>query len=254
MYLIEKKKKKVAVLAIDPSGSKSGGSILGDKTRMERLSTNPSAYIRPSASAGTLGGVARKTAESIILCEAAGFDVIFVETVGVGQSEIAVKSMTDFFLMLQIAGAGDELQGIKRGITEAADAIVINKADGGNIINAETARQSFKNALHLFPARKYTPEPEVFIASAYTQLGITDVWQFIETFMSFISKNGFFEKNRNEQALNRMLENINENLYQHFSKNEDVIMRKKILEQKVISGELSPYKAAQELLDIYFKD
>src|SRR5664280_1126943 len=192
-------KRKVAVLTIDPSSERSKGSILGDKTRMEQLSIRPEAFIRPSPSTGTLGGVARKTRETIILCEAAGFDTILVETVGVGQSETAVHSMVDFFLLLMLAGAGDELQGIKRGIIEMADAIFINKADGDNISKANLAKSEYANALHLFPPPESGWIPIVATCSARTHDGITKVWDTIEDFSSFTTNNGFFEGRRMEQ-------------------------------------------------------
>ena len=184
--------KKIAVLAIDPSSINTKGSILGDKTRMERLSVNKNAFIRPSPSAGTLGGVARKTRESIILCEAAGFDTILVETVGVGQSEIAARSMVDFFLLLMLAGAGDEIQGIKRGIIEMADTIVITKADGKNKIAAENARITFQNALNLFPATHSGWKPLVLTCSAYENLGIREIWNLITDYVSLHRKDRVF--------------------------------------------------------------
>ncbi len=249
MFLIETFGKKIAVLAIDPSGSTSGGSILGDKTRMEKLGTHANAFIRPTPSGGTLGGTARKTAEGIILCEAAGFETIFVETVGVGQSEIAVKSMTDFFLMLQIAGAGDELQGLKRGITEAADAIAINKADGNNITAAARTRMEFENALHLFPRRTHSPEPKVFTLSAYTGVGISDLWNFIQHFESEIKVNGFFEQNRHNQAVSRMHDTLIEALKNRFYQNISLKNKISELENDVKNSKLSPYEAAQMLLN-----
>ncbi len=176
------------MLAIDPSSERSGGSILGDKTRMEQLVHNPSVFIRPSPSAGSLGGVARKTRESIILCEAAGFDVIFIETVGVGQSETAVHSMVDLFLLIQIAGAGDELQGIKRGIMEMADMIAINKCDSGNQQRAELAKRHFLNALNLFPMPDSGWRPRVYTCSATEGNGLSDIWNGIEDFLKFTSR------------------------------------------------------------------
>ena len=181
---------KLAVLAIDPSSERSKGSILGDKTRMEKLSIHPNAFIRPSPSAGSLGGVARKTRETIVLCEAAGYNNIFVETVGVGQSETAVHSMVDFFLLIQLAGTGDELQGIKRGIMEMADGIVINKADGSNIEKAKLAQAQFRNALHLFPPTPSGWTPQVLTYSGYYELGIAEVWAMIDKYIAFVKKNG----------------------------------------------------------------
>lgn len=182
---------KLAVLAIDPSSERSKGSILGDKTRMEKLSVHPKSFIRPSPSAGSLGGVARKTRETIILCEAAGFDKIFVETVGVGQSETAVHSMVDFFLLIQLAGTGDELQGIKRGIMEMADGIVINKADGSNIEKAKLAASHFRNALHLFPAPDSGWSPKVMTYSGFYGIGIKEIWDMIYEYFAFVKANGY---------------------------------------------------------------
>ena len=183
---------KLAVLAIDPSSERSKGSILGDKTRMEQLSVHPQSFIRPSPSAGSLGGVARKTRETIVLCEAAGFDKIFVETVGVGQSETAVHSMVDFFLLIQLAGTGDELQGIKRGIMEMADGIVINKADGDNLEPAKLAASQFRNALHLFPAPESGWIPKVLTYSGFYNIGVKEIWDMVYEYIDFVKKNGYF--------------------------------------------------------------
>lgn len=185
LHVLEKKGGKLAVLAIDPSSERSKGSILGDKTRMEKLSVHPKSFIRPSPSAGSLGGVARKTRETIILCEAAGFDKIFVETVGVGQSETAVHSMVDFFLLIQLAGTGDELQGIKRGIMEMADGIIINKADGNNIEKAKLAAAHFRNALHLFPAPESGWTPQVLTYSGFYGIGIEEIWDMVFRYIDF---------------------------------------------------------------------
>ncbi len=247
MNLINKGK-KVAVLAIDPSSERSGGSILGDKTRMEQLSASKNAFIRPSPSAGSLGGVARKTAETIILCEAAGFDTIFVETVGVGQSEIAVHSMVDFFLLLMLAGAGDELQGIKRGIMEMADIIVINKAEGDNIHKANRAKAEYQNALHLFPPAESGWVPKVLTASALTGVGIEDVWKIITDYIEYTQNSNFFTKKRNEQSKFRMYEMINEEIKNRFYDNKDTKLNLKELEKKLLKGEISPYFAANMLL------
>ena len=244
---------KLAILAIDPSSERTKGSILGDKTRMEELSGNPNAYIRPTPSSGSLGGVARKTRETIILCEAAGFDTIFIETVGVGQSETAVHSMTDFFLLLMLAGAGDELQGIKRGIMEMADAIAINKADGANIDKARLARIQYENALHLFPVKDSKWEPQVLTCSAAKKLGIAEIWEVIEKYREHATHNHFFVKNRNRQSRYWMYETINEKLKSEFYQSDDI---KKILpdfEQMVLKEELSSFAAANELLAKYFK-
>ena len=235
---------KLAVLAIDPSSERSKGSILGDKTRMEQLSVHPNSFIRPSPSAGSLGGVARKTRETIILCEAAGFDKIFVETVGVGQSETAVHSMVDFFLLIQLAGTGDELQGIKRGIMEMADGIVINKADGSNIDKAKLAAAQFRNALHLFPA------PD----SGFYNLGVKEIWDMIYQYIDFVKENGYFEYRRNEQSKYWMYESINEQLrdsFYHNAKIESMLSEK---EQQVLGGNLTSFVAAKTLLDTYFDE
>ena len=191
---------RLAVLAIDPSSERSKGSILGDKTRMEKLSQHPDSFIRPSPSAGSLGGVARKTRESIILCEAAGFDKIFVETVGVGQSETACHSMVDFFLLIQLAGTGDELQGIKRGIMEISDGIIINKCDGDNVDRCHLAATSFRNALHFFPPHESGWEPKVLCYSGFYGLGIKEIWDMIYEYVSFVKGNGDFEYRRHEQS------------------------------------------------------
>ena len=244
---------KLAVLAIDPSSEISKGSILGDKTRMEELSNDPNAFIRPSPSAGTLGGVARKTRESIILCEAAGFKTIIVETVGVGQSETAVSNMVDFFLLLMLAGAGDELQGIKRGIMEMADAIVINKADGDNILHADIAKKEYQNALHLFPPAQSGWMPLVETCSSTTNIGIEIVWKMICDYISFTKQNGYFVSNRQEQDKYRMIETINERLKEDFYKNPDVSKILSLIEKDLLAQEISSYNAAQKLLDTYFK-
>jgi len=253
MYLIGQGH-KLAVLAIDPSSQISGGSILGDKTRMEQLSANPSAFIRPSPSGNTLGGVARKTSESLILCEAAGYDIIFIETVGVGQSETTVHSMVDFFLVLMLAGAGDELQGIKRGIMEMADTIVINKAEGDNLKKAELARRQYKNALHLFPAPESGWLPKVLLASALRNTGIEEVWTTIEKYVAHVKKNKYWELNRNRQSKFRMHETILEALKDHFYQNEKCKTDIKELENNLEKSKISAYKAAKILLTNYFKD
>ncbi len=249
MQLIEKGK-KIAVLAIDPSSQRSGGSILGDKTRMEKLSTEKNAFIRPSPSAGSLGGVARKTAETIILCEAAGFDTVFIETVGVGQSEIAVSSMTDFFMLLMLAGAGDELQGIKRGITEMADLIVINKADGDNMKNATRAKAEYQNALHLFPSAISGWEPRVVTASAVIGNGIPEIAELINDYISFSKKSKYFFQKRYLQAKYRMYETINEELKNRFYNNTNLTNIIQETEKAVLKGEISPYAAAEKLLNL----
>lgn len=246
--------RKLAVLAIDASSMKSKGSILGDKTRMEKLSADPNAYIRPSPSAGTLGGVARKTRETIILCEAAGFDTIFIETVGVGQSEIAVHSMVDFFLLLMLAGAGDELQGIKRGILEMADAVVINKADGSNKRKSEMAKNICENALNLFPEKDSGRATEVLTCSALNNKGIDKVWDIIMDYQEHTIANKYFQTNRSLQAGYWLHETINENLRDNFYKNPVINKKIKSLEEKVKTGKISPFKAAGELLEEYFNN
>lgn len=243
---------KLAVLAIDPSSERTKGSILGDKTRMEKLSLHPSAFIRPSPSAGSLGGVARKTRETIVLCEAAGYNNIFVETVGVGQSETAVHSMVDFFLLIQLAGTGDELQGIKRGIMEMADGIAINKADGDNIERANLAAAQFRNALHLFPPTPSKWVPEVTTYSGYFELNIGGVWDMIDRYFEYVQKTGYFQHKRNEQAKYWMLETINEQLRHDFYRRPEI---RALLEQKelrVLNNEQSSFTAAHDVLDRYF--
>lgn len=243
---------KLAVLAIDPSSERTKGSILGDKTRMEKLSVHPDAFIRPSPSAGSLGGVARKTRETIVLCEAAGFNNIFVETVGVGQSETAVHSMVDFFLLIQLAGTGDELQGIKRGIMEMADGIVINKADGDNIDRARLAQAQFRSALHLFPPTTSGWMPEVLTYSGYYELGIAEVWEMIDRYFEFVKSNGFFEKKRREQARYWMYETIDSQLRSNFYNNSGVESMLAELEKSVLSNRLSSFIAARDVLNYYY--
>ena len=253
MHLLNKGK-KIAVLAIDPSSERSGGSILGDKIRMEKLSAEKNAFIRPSPSAGSLGGVARKTAETIILCEAAGFDTIFIETVGVGQSETVVNSMVDFFMLLMLAGAGDELQGIKRGITEIADMIVITKADGENTKNATRAKAEFQNALHLFPPSKSKWLPKVVTVSANTGTGISNIADLLKNYFTVTKKNKYFYVRRNEQAKYRMYETINEELKNRFYNNSETNIDLIRLEKDVLTEKISPYAAASSLLNKYFND
>jgi len=254
MHLINKCKKKLAVLAIDPSSERSKGSILGDKTRMEELSRSPHAFIRPSPAAGSLGGVARKTRETVVLCEAAGFDTIFVETVGVGQSETAVHSIVDFFLLILIPGAGDELQGIKRGIMEMADGIVVNKADGNNIEKANIAAAQCRNALQLFPLPASGWTPKVLTYSGYRQTGISEIWDMIDEYVTFTKTNGYFGIKRNLQAKYEMYESINEQLKNHFYQSPFIEKELEIKESQVIRSELSPFQAASSLLAMYFKE
>ena len=245
---------RLAVLAIDPSSERTKGSILGDKTRMEKLSVQDAAFIRPSPSAGSLGGVARKTRETIVLCEAAGYDTIFVETVGVGQSETAVHSMVDFFLLIQLAGTGDELQGIKRGIMEMADGIVINKADGDNIQRAQLAQAQFRSALHLFPTPPSGWTPKVLTYSGYYELGIDEVWQMIDEYFDFVRKNGYFETRRRQQSRYWMFETIDEQLRRHFYDNPDIARMLEEKERLVLSNRLSSFIAARDILDHYFSE
>ena len=244
---------KLAVLAIDPSSTLSKGSILGDKTRMEELAVDPNAFIRPSPSAGSLGGVARKTRETIVLCEAAGFDVIFVETVGVGQSETAVHSMVDFFLLLMLAGAGDELQGIKRGIIEMADAIIINKADGDNIAKARAAQVEYRNALQLYPPSPSGWAPVVDTCSSTSRFGIDQVWETIKKYRQTTLDNGYFIKKRAEQNRQVLHDTIGEALANHFYSNKEIHQQVKKMEKEIVAGQLNPYAAAQMLLDKYFE-
>jgi len=251
MYLTQKGH-KIAVLAIDPSSQRSKGSILGDKTRMEQLANHPNAYIRPSASSGTLGGVARKTRESIILCEAAGFDTIFVETVGVGQSETAVHSMVDFFLLILISGAGDELQGIKRGIMEMADGIVVNKADGDNIQRANRAKAECENALHLFPSAESGINPKVLTCSSLENSNIDGVWQMIIDFISATRENGFLEHKRLSQAVAIMHDSIQDDLKRNFYNNDEVAKHLHEIEKEIATQKMSSYIGASKLLEIYF--
>jgi LAO/AO transport system kinase len=252
MHLV-KDNHQLAVLAIDPSSERSKGSILGDKTRMEQLSSHPNAFIRPSPSAGSLGGVARKTRETIMLCEAAGFDTIFVETVGVGQSETAVHSMVDFFLFLQVAGTGDELQGIKRGIMEMADGIAINKADGTNVDRVNLTKAQLTSALHLFPLPESGWSPKVLTCSALNNINIYEVWKMITEYVGFVKASGFFEDNRNHQSKYWMYESINEQLKSRFYNHPEIETLLPLFENKVLANEISSFIAAKELLKIYFE-
>lgn len=243
--------KRIAVLAIDPSSQRSKGSILGDKTRMEDLSQQKNAYIRPSASAGTLGGVARKTREAIILCEAAGFDTIIVETVGVGQSETAVYSMVDYFLLLLIGGAGDELQGIKRGIMEMADGIVVNKADGDNTNRANRAAAEIKNAVHLFPPSESGQEVNVTTCSALTHFNVPEVWNIVETHVNNIRKTGYLDEKRARQDVQMMLDTVENTLKSEFYENDLVKDMLKLVENDVENKRISAYEGARRLMEVY---
>ena len=242
--------KKVAVLAVDPSSSVNKGSILGDKTRMEELVTDTNAFIRPSPSGTSLGGVAQKTRESIILCEAAGFDTIIIETVGVGQSETVVHSMVDFFLLLKLAGAGDELQGIKRGIIEMADAIVINKADGDNEKNAKIAKVEFNRALHLYPIKESKWQPKVLTASALHNLGIEKIDTMIVDYISLTKENNYFNQKRNNQNKYWLLATIEQQLKDNFYQNTTIknALAKEI--SNLENGKTTPFNAAKRLLDL----
>ncbi len=244
---------KVAILSIDPSSQRSKGSILGDKTRMEELANLENAYIRPSASGDTLGGVANKTGETMLLCEAAGYDVVLIETVGVGQSETAVHGMTDFFLLLMLSGAGDELQGIKKGIMEMADMVVINKADGDNIRRSEMAKLQYQNALHIFPQSKSGWTPVVSTASSTKNIGIDYVWDKVSVYKKLVLENGYFKQNRINQQIQWMYNNINEELKRLFYGSEDIKEHLKIFEKEIVSSKISPVKAAQSIIQ-EFKD
>ena len=254
IHVLERTGGKLAVLAIDPSSERSKGSILGDKTRMEKLSVHPDAFIRPSPTAGSLGCVARKTRESIILCEAAGFDKIFVETVGVGQSETACHSMVDFFLLIQLAGTGDELQGIKRGIMEISDGIVINKCDGNNVEKCQMAATNFRNALHFFPMPDSGWLPKVLCYSGFYGTGVKEIWDMIYQYIDFVKNNGYFNYRRNEQAKYWMYESINEHLRNSFYNNEKIQENIQHAEQSVLNGEKTSFAAAGDLLDMYFNE
>ncbi|RLD26470.1 MAG: methylmalonyl Co-A mutase-associated GTPase MeaB [Bacteroidetes bacterium] len=249
--MLIKNKYKVAVLAIDPSSAKSKGSILGDKTRMAVLSSNENAFIRPSPAVDTLGGVAQKTRESIVLCEAAGYDFIIVETVGVGQSEIAVKSMVDFFLLLLLPGAGDELQGIKRGIVEMADMLVINKADGELKKISKRAKLDYKNALHLFPPTDSGWDVPVLTCSSVEKAGLDHIQELLEDFQNKMIKSGFLKAEREKQNEYWLTESLFDALKSDFLSNKKVEDHLDRLKKKVTSGKLSPFKAAEELIDLY---
>jgi LAO/AO transport system kinase len=239
---------RVAVLAIDPSSALSKGSILGDKTRMERLSAVDEAFIRPSPSGNSLGGVARKTRETILLVESAGFDTVIVETVGVGQSETAVHSMTDLFLLLLLPGAGDELQGIKRGIVEMADLVAVNKADGDRVKLANQARAHYINALHLFPPKTSGWTPQVHTCSALDQRGIAELWEAALAYKSFTRNNGFFEENRRQQALFWFKEALQSDLLAAFYRHPEVRAALQQYQPQVLEGRVSPFAAAAAVL------
>ena len=249
--LLTEKGKKLAVLTIDPSSQRTKGSILGDKTRMEELARNPNAFIRPSASGSTLGGVSGKTREVMLLCEAAGFDFIIIETVGVGQSETHVHGMVDFFLLLMLAGAGDELQGIKKGIMEMADSVVINKADGDNLKAAKRAKVEYQNALHLFPANPSGWIPQVKTCSALDKSGLEEVFEMLTKFQTQVVGNGFFDKNRANQQVSWFKENLNELLKISFFKKPEVQQRYQEKLQEVQSGKTPALNAAYDVLNAF---
>jgi LAO/AO transport system kinase len=249
-HLVAEQGQRLAVLAVDPTSQRSGGSILGDKTRMNQLAAHPQAFIRPSPAGRSLGGVARATREALLLCEAAGFDVIFVETVGVGQSETAVHGMVDFFLLLMLAGAGDELQGVKRGIMEMADAVVITKADSGNELAAKRARREYQSALHLFPHAASGWAPVARTCSALTGEGVPGVWAEINRYLELTRGNGFFEHRRQEQNLQWLHQSIREALEERFYARPEVARQLSAVQQRVMSGQQSAFAAAAELLGL----
>ena len=243
--------KRVAVLAVDPSSTRSHGSILGDKTRMEELARHPNCFIRPSPSGGTLGGVTRKSRESIVVCEAAGYDVVLVETVGVGQSETTVRSMVDFFLVLLLAGAGDELQGIKKGIIELADALVITKADGANQARAEATKVEFARVLHFLTSPTPAWHPEVRTCSSVDGVGIGEVWEMIERFQQTAISNGFFQEHRRAQTLDWMRDMLEQELWNAFIHNPATVARWPEVERAVRNGAISPAVGVKQLLNPY---
>ncbi|WP_057937374.1 methylmalonyl Co-A mutase-associated GTPase MeaB [Algoriphagus resistens] len=250
--MLVEKGQTLAVLAVDPSSPKSRGSILGDKTRMEKLAGDNRAFIRPSPAGTTLGGVSLRTREAMLLCEAAGFDVILVETVGVGQSETAVKNMVDFFLLLMLAGAGDELQGIKKGIMEMADALVIHKADGENKILAKKAKSIYANALHLFPLGQNNWSTPVLTASSVTNEGLSEVWEIIRKFKLQMQQSGYWAENRARQRLNWLDENLQFLLGKFFFQHKEVQRKMDQSRIRVENGELSPLTLARDLIDAFF--
>jgi LAO/AO transport system kinase len=252
-YIISSNR-KLAVLTIDPSSHFSKGAILGDKTRMDSLSKEPNAYIRPTASGSTLGGVAQKTRETMLLCEAAGYEVILIETVGVGQSEISVKGMVDFFLLLILSGSGDELQGIKKGIIEMADSIVITKADNENLIRAEQTREKYQNAINILQSHKTDWLPKVMLCSALENSGIKEIWDIINAHNIFFKENGFFDLNRKNQNIAWMHHLIQEALISQFFNNKTIKELIKSEEAKVSLGTKPSLKAARDLLEAYDKN
>jgi LAO/AO transport system kinase len=250
LHVVEQLGKKLAVLAVDPSSPRGGGSILGDKTRMPQLAAHPGAFIRPSPSSGSLGGVARATREALLLCEAAGHEVIFVETVGVGQSETTVHGLVDFFLLLMLAGAGDELQGLKRGIMEMADALLITKADQGNEAAARRARREYQNALHLFPPAASGWYPPVLLTSAVAGTGIAEVWEMLANYQQQTQANGFWDERRRQQQLQWLHQSIRQALESRFYGEARVREQLPAIQQAVAAGQMTPFAAAQQLLGL----
>ena len=250
-YLITEYGQKVAVLAIDPSSQRTGGSILGDKTRMATLAASDMAFIRPSPSRGSFGGVAQRTREAMLLCEAAGYRNIIVETVGVGQSETAVHDMVDFFLLITLAGAGDELQGIKRGVMELADVVAINKADGENVVAADRAVAEANNALHFLPGSPSGWTPRAMACSALTGRGIAEIWKCVMEHAALTHANGWFDENRREQRRRWMHETLELGLRQFFSAHPLIRMRMETFEREVLEGQTTPFRAARKLLEMY---
>ncbi len=253
LHLIEQGK-RVAVLAVDPSSKISGGSIMGDKTRMDKLSASPSSFIRPSPSSGSLGGVARKTRETMLICEAAGYDVIIIETVGVGQSEVMVASMVDFFLVMMLPNAGDELQGIKKGIMEFADSIVVNKADGENIDSAKSAKAQYENVLHILSKSVEEWEPKVITCSSIKNRGIDEFADLLYQHHDIIEKSGHLDNKRKEQRKEWMWNILQNVLQSMFRRNSQVSSLLRDLEVKVLSGETTPTKAASMILNEFVKN
>ena len=252
--MVTEKGHKLAVLAIDPSSEKSKGSILGDKTRMETLCNNPKVFIRPSPSAGSLGGVARKTRETVILCEAAGYDVVFIETVGVGQSETTVRSMVDFFMLVVLTGAGDDLQGIKKGIMELADAIVINKADGDNLLKAKVARGEYERMIEYIRPATEGWQTHAYTCSAYTKDGIPELWEVIRAFRNMTENSGVFQKRRKKQLLEWMHSMIDEHLHSLFFEDPVITGRMPEVREAVLQGVISPTQAVKELVNMFDVD
>ncbi len=244
--------KKIAVLAVDPSSSKTKGSILGDKTRMDELSKDPYAFIRPTSTGTTLGGVADRTREAILLCEAAGFEIIIIETVGVGQSETVVRNLVDFFLLLMLAGAGDELQGIKKGIMEMADGVVITKADGENVSKAHQAMADFQHALHLFSDSDSGWKPTVITSSAIENRGIQETWQLIQDYVGFAQTNNYFKKNREQQNLIWFHDTLQHLLKNKLDQSKEINLKIKSFEKAIMDNLILPSRAAQKIIQEFF--